>query len=126
MRLPTLLLVLAVASPADAVTIGVRQRVSQDPSGDFTVQYDSQAKLTDYWCAAGRFVSQTLGLPDRTRVYRQSPEPRKIGKGITFTLDATRSSGKTGITTFGGPQDGSMSAGGAETLCFGFDLEYAD
>ena len=83
----------------------------------------SQAQLTDYWCAAGRFVSRHLGMPNRTRVYRLSPEPRKIGKGISFTLDASRSSGSTGITTFGGPQDGSMSAGQADSFCYGFDFE---
>jgi len=116
MRTLTLLaaLAFALATPAHAFGPEPRLRVTQEPNGDFTVQYDSRARLTDYWCAAGNFVTNTLRMPDRTRVFRQSPPPRKAGQGIRFTLDASRSAGDTGITTFGGPQDGSMLAGGVD------------
>lgn len=128
MRLTPLLVALAIAfpaaSPVEASKVGLRLRVAQDAAtGDFTVKYDSQAAQTDYWCAAGRYVTRNLGLPDNTRIYRVSPPPRKAGKGITFSLDPARSSGQTGVTTFGGPQDGSMSAAFAFDFCFGFDLE---
>lgn len=123
MRLLTLLVALAIASPADASRVGQRLRVTPDAaSGDFTVKYDSQAGEVDYWCAAGRYATRTLRLPESTRVFRASPPPRKRGKGITFTLDAARSSGQSGVSTFGGPQDGSLSAGHAADFCFGFDF----
>jgi len=124
MRILSLLAVLALASPAMAFGTEPRLRIVRASNGDFAVGYQAQARLTDYWCAAGNFVTNTLGLPDRTRVYRLSPPPRKAGQGITFTLDASRSSGETGISTFGGPQDGSMSAGGAVAqFCYSFEIE---
>ena len=124
MRTLTLLAVLALATPAHAFGIEPSLRVTQQAASDFTVEYNSQARLTDYWCAAGNFVTNRMGLADRTRVFRMSPPPRKAGKGISFTLDPARSAGETGLTTFGGPQDGSMSAGGAVAqFCFNFDIE---
>jgi hypothetical protein len=110
MRALAFVLALA-ATPAVALFSGLQLRVSPGPDGDFTVHYASQARLTDYWCAAGLHVTQRLDLADSTRVYRLSPPPRKAGQGIAFTLDASRSAGETGLSTFGGPQDGSMAAG---------------
>ena len=133
MHLPTRLiapllapiLAAALALPAGAFITDVRLDISPGPGSDFTVEFDVRAKLTDYWCAAGNYVTNTMGLPDKTRVYRLSPPPRKQGQGIVFTLDPARSSGETGITTFGGPQDGSMSAGGAVAqFCYVFDEEF--
>lgn len=121
MRTLYILLALAIANPAHAF-LSDRLRVTQQSAEDFTVEYASTARLTDYWCGAGRFVTQTLGLSDRTRVYRLSPPPRKMGQGISFTLDAGRSAGVTGLTTFGGRQDGSMAAGTAVAqYCYSFD-----
>jgi hypothetical protein len=124
MRILTLLAALAIAGPALAFGFDLRFRVTQNSKADFTVEYKLNASTTDYWCGAGRFVKNTLHLPDRTRVYRLSPPPIKSGKGISFTLDPARSAGTTGITTFGGPQDGSMSAGGAvAAFCHAYDFE---
>ncbi len=124
MRIVSLLVALAIATPASAYAIGTRLQVSQNSNTDFTVEYKSVAKLTDYWCAAGLHVTRTLGMSDRTRVYRLSPPPRRAGQGISFTLDADRSAGDTGITTFGGPQDGSISAGVAVArYCYTFDID---
>lgn len=113
MRIAAVVTALALATPAFSDGFGARLKVTQNSATDFTVQYRSPAVLTDFWCAAGNYVTKSLGQPDRTRVYRMSPPPRGSGQGISFTLDASRSAGDTGITTFGGPQDGSMSAGGA-------------
>lgn len=121
MRILTLLAALALATPAAAFDTPFRMRVQQTSATDFTVLYNSQAEITDYWCAAGNFVTNTLGLSDRTRVFRASSHPPKAGQGISFSLDPARSVGKTGLTTFGGPQDGSFSAGGAYAqFCFEF------
>jgi len=114
---------LGLAAPVQAGFTLNPLRITQDSNTEFTVGYNSDARLTDYWCAAGRFVTLQLGLSDRTRVYRLSPPPRKQGQGISFTLDASRSAGTTGLSTLGGPQDGSMSAGGAvASFCFNFDI----
>ncbi|AZL59979.1 hypothetical protein EI545_14735 [Tabrizicola piscis] len=124
MRIVSLLVALAIATPAAAYVTGTRLQVTQNSNTDFTVEYRSIAKLTDYWCAAGLHVTRTLGMSDRTRVYRLSPPPRRAGQGISFTLDADRSAGETGITTFGGRQDGSMSAGVAVAqYCYTFDVD---
>ena len=123
MRVLTMILFFALAAPAQAFGPEPRLTVTPEPNGDFTVEYLSVARLTDYWCAAGNFVTNTMGLPDRTRVFRESPPPRKSGQGIRFTLDPSRSAGDTGISTFGGPQDGSMSAGGAVAqFCYTFEM----
>ncbi len=119
MRAQILLAALTLATPALAFLSPAGLTVTQTSPTDFTVNYNSKARLSDYWCAAGLYATQTLHLPDNTRVYRLSPPPRGAGQGISFTLDAARSAGVTGITTFGGPQDGSMSAGGnAAGLCY--------
>lgn len=114
-----------VATPAAALFPGQQLRVTPGPEGDFTVRYAAQARLTDYWCAAGLHVTQTLRLADSTRVYRLSPPPRKAGQGIAFTLEAARSAGETGLSSFGGPQDGSMAAGVAVAqFCHVFEPDF--
>lgn len=102
-----------LATPTLAGVLGTQLKVTPQGAADFTVAFRSGAETVDYWCAAGNFVTNTLAMPDRTRVYRASPTPRQAGQGIAFTLDPTRSVGETGVTTYGGPQDGSFSAGGA-------------
>jgi hypothetical protein len=116
MRILTLLAALTLATPSWASLD--RLSVKQDTSTDFTVAYKARAGDNNYWCAAGRYVTETLGLPPTTRVYRLSPPPRKAGKGITFTLDPAKSSGETGLNASSGGQDGSMPAGGVQsTYC---------
>lgn len=123
---PVLITALALAAtPVSALVPEIQLRVETRSDGDFTVRYASQARLTDYWCAAGSFVTRTLRLPDDTRVYRLSPAPRGAGKGIDFTLDAAKSAGETGLSTFGGRQDGSMSAGVAVAqFCHVFEPDF--
>jgi hypothetical protein len=111
MRPLVLLAALGLATPATAFVPQLQMRVDPGSDSDFTVRYAAPARLTDYWCAAGTYVTRTLRLPDNTRVYRLSPPPRGAGQGIAFTLDASRSAGETGLSTFGGKQDGGMSAG---------------
>ena len=112
MRALILAALLATATPALASYD--RLPITESGESDFTVGHRSGAGLNNMWCAAARHVTNTLGLPDRTRVYRLSLPPRRAGQGITFTLDAMRSSGDTGISTYGGAQDGSYSAGVAK------------
>lgn len=113
MRRAIALTTLFLAAPVMAGEFGTQLKIIPQSPTEFTVAYRSRAETVDYWCAAGNFVTNTLGLPDRTRVYRASPSPRKSGQGISFSLDPARSVGETGVLTYGGPQDGSFSAGGA-------------
>ena len=115
-------LALALAAPVDAFTLGNRMQVTALGGPDFAVAFTPRAEETDYWCAAGSYVTRQLGLDSRTRLYRASPEPRKRGQGISFTLDRARGTGSTGITTFGGQQDGGMSAGSAARYCLDFEI----
>ena len=116
-------LALAVAAPADAFILGNRMQVTTLGGADFAVAYTPRAEESDYWCAAGTYVTQRLGMDSRTRLYRQSPEPRKRNQGISFTLDKARSTGSTGITIYGGPQDGGISAGSAYQYCFDYEFD---
>jgi hypothetical protein len=118
-----LTLALALATPVQAFDLPYRMRVTALGGADFRVEFTSRAELTDYWCAAGDYVKQRLGMPSKTRIFRLTPEPRKRNQGIGFTLDKARSTGSTGITTFGGLQDGGMSAGSAYQYCFDFEID---
>lgn len=119
----TLIVTLGLAVPALAFDFPHRLRVTVLGGTDFRVEFTSGAELTEYWCAAGNHVKQRLGLSNKTRIYRLTGEPRKRGKGIDFTLDKARSVGSTGITTFGGEQDGGMSAGSAFQYCFDYEID---
>lgn len=110
-RIILVAVILSMGGPAAAFNLDNRLRVTSDGGTDFTVNYRLGARITDYWCAAGRYALRELGQPRKTRVYRLSPPPQRKGEGIRFTLDPARSSGSTGLSIFGGAQDGSISAG---------------
>lgn len=63
-----------------------------EPAGEsgFLVEFGDTRHKTDYLCAAADYVSRGLGMRPTTRIYRQSPAPRKSGQGITFTLDSAQ------------------------------------
>lgn len=124
MRYLVLAVAVAAATPAFAYFDASRLSVTAASNQDFTVEYENRARLTDYWCRAGRYIAVDLGLPRTTRIYRLSPEPRGPGEGISFTLDAARSTGSSGIATFGPSQDGGLSAGHASgAFCHDFDIK---
>lgn len=110
---PLLITLLALSTAIAAEARDLKLSVKTESEGDFTVVYRDMANLSDYWCAAGKHVTGTLDLPTRTRIYRQSPQPPAEVGGIRFTLDASRSSGGTGFPTWGGPNNGSLTAGWA-------------
>jgi hypothetical protein len=92
--------------------------VQGTPDGsEIRVLFEGGALDNAYWCAAADFVIDGLRLPTRTRLFRASPQPRKQGQGITFTLDPSRATANPGLTVFGSP-DGTVSAGHARrTFC---------
>ncbi|MFV0491769.1 MAG: hypothetical protein ACK5M4_08110 [Pseudorhodobacter sp.] len=72
----------------------------------------ARARETDYWCAAGDYVVRVMGLPNRTRIWRATPQPRRAGEGVLFTLDQAKKAEGAGLSQYGsGPRDGSISAG---------------
>lgn len=83
-------LVAAFAAPAFAFR--AMNGLAVEPAGDqaFLVDFGDTLHKTDYLCAAADYASRGLGMPSTTRIYRQSPTPRKSGQGITFTLDPAR------------------------------------
>lgn len=113
-----LALVASLAAPAQAFTARNGMRVTPVDAQSFVVHFPSPDAETQYLCAAGDFVIRGLGLPERTRIYRESPAPRKQGQGITFTLDAAQKTRMALFTSFGGNDDGGISAGVArDTYC---------
>ncbi|MGQ0564504.1 MAG: hypothetical protein ACT4OK_05465 [Gemmobacter sp.] len=122
-RILALVAALAIATSAQAFGLAQAMRVTPLGGPDFQVEFRPGAADTDYWCAAGHHVKQRLGMNNKTRIYRLTPEPRKRGQGIGFTLDKARSTGSTGITTYGGLQDGGMSAGSAYQFCADFEID---
>ena len=85
----------------------VAQQVSPT---EIAVPFDSGRLDTSYWCAAGDLAEQVMGLPGKTRLWRATPEPRRKGQGIVFTVDPDKRAENAGVFEFGsGPQDGSVS-----------------
>ena len=115
------LLLAALATPACAFRAINGLSVEQTGDRQFHVAYGSMRHKTDFLCAAADYVSRGLGLPGSTRLYRESPAPRKSGEGITFTLDPDR---KVPMKMFNwlwvDDNDGGISAVSARSsYCFG-------
>lgn len=83
---------LLAASAAPAVAFQAMNGLAVERTGDqaFHVAYGPMHHKTDFLCAAADYASRGLGLSGATRLYRESPAPRKAGEGITFTLDPAR------------------------------------
>lgn len=111
----SLVLVAALSSPAAAFRAVNGFQVEQTGPQQFQVMYYSSRHETGYLCAAGDFVSRGLGMPSKTRIFRESPAPRKAGEGITFTLDEAKKVPMKLFTSFGTKKgDGGISAGAAK------------
>lgn len=106
--LPALLLALPL--PAAAFTAKNGMTAAQVGPTEIAVPFASGRADTSYWCAAGDFAERAMGLPGKTRMWRATPQPRKAGLGIVFTLDPAKQAEGAGISDFGaGPDDGSVS-----------------
>lgn len=102
----------ALPLSAQGMTTQNGMQVQQTASSGIAVGYRSDARETDYWCAAGDYAARVLRLPNTTRLYLASPKPRGQGQGILFTLDPARRAEGAGISSFGsGPRDGGISVG---------------
>ncbi|MCA0271556.1 MAG: hypothetical protein LCH69_05745 [Proteobacteria bacterium] len=112
----SIVLVAALSSPASAFRAVNGYQVEQTGPQQFQVVYNSSRHETAYLCAAGDFVSRGLGMPSKTRIFRESPAPRKAGQGITFTLDEAKKVPMELFSSFGTKKgDGGISAGTAKS-----------
>jgi hypothetical protein len=117
MRLPVLAFAaLLAATPASAFLASNGLVVRASGAGDFTIPFrGGNGAATDFWCAAGEYVTRGLGLPGSTRVFRTSPPPRRSGEGVSFSLNAARAT-DPGIVLLGSPDRG-LTASHARQLC---------
>ncbi len=62
------------------------------PAGDgaFEVRWTGRSGAPNFWCAAGDYAMQSLGLPGNTRIYRYDAPGRRAGEGISFGLDPAK------------------------------------
>ncbi len=109
---------LALAAPAWSFVAVNGLIVQPDGEGTFNVPFMGLPGDTDFWCAAGDYVNNFLGMPGGTRIFRLSEPPRRRGQGIRFSLSPEGASAKSGLSIFSsdGPQ-GSVSAAMAFALC---------
>ncbi len=121
MRLfPALTVAALLATPAQAFVATYPFTVESTGPQEFTVAFATSRYEIGYWCAAGEFVTRELDLPNKTRIYRVTPIPRRVGEGIVFTLDPAAGLRENGLSIFGGDDDGSISAGQALAFCSDF------
>lgn len=106
------------AVPARAMLASNGMRVEPVGGVDFEVRFRAGESVQDYWCAAGDFAQRRLGARAVDRIFRVSPPPRRQGQGIVFSLSPDRSAGRTGMASFGGRDDGSLSVASAQGHCW--------
>jgi len=110
--------VLSAAAPASAYIATNGLLVQPEGNGTFNVPFRGLSGNTDFWCAAGDYVNNFLGMSGGTRIFRLSEPPRRSGEGIRFSLNPEGAATKTGLSIFSsdGPP-GSVSAAMALALC---------
>ena len=114
MRAITFLSLLILPLPAQAFIAQNGMDARRIGPTEIAVQFESWARETDYWRAAGDFAERRLNLSGKTRLWRATPRPREAGLGIVFTLDPAKKADGAGLSQFGkGPRDGSLSVGAA-------------
>lgn len=106
-----------LAAPASAY-IATNGLVVQPESGsNFNVPFRGKSADSDFWCAAGDYVSNFLRKPSNSRIFRLSEPPRRGGEGIRFSLSSEGAASRTGLAIFSSGPSGSVSAATAFALC---------
>jgi hypothetical protein len=113
---PIAALVALIAAPASAYTAANSLHVLPSGAASFSVPYGGDSAPAAFWCAAGDYVTQVLGKPAETPIYRTSPVPRHTGQGVDFSLDQAASTGNSGLFQFM-PDNGAVTAGLARNFC---------
>lgn len=102
------------AAPAHAF-ISDESYVVRGDTQRFIVEYEPGSAARQYWCAAGEFIDDYLGMLPTTPIYRISPRPLKRGEGMVFSLSPEGAIAETGVAVF--PPTDHLSAGFAASLC---------
>jgi hypothetical protein len=111
-----LTLTVATAAPAAAFTTLNHYFAKETGPGQFAVAWrGGLSGPSDFWCAAGDFVIRGMGLPASTRIWRVSPEPRRGGEPMLFSL-SPEGSEDTGLMILFG-EGNSVSAMGTRAFC---------
>ena len=117
MRLAVVLLLAVFAgSPAAAFLAQNGLLVRADGPDEFNVPYRGLAGPTDFWCAAGDYARNELGLPTAQRIYRVSEPPRGSGEGVRFSVRPEASARSTGLAVLGA-KAGGLTVGMARSFC---------
>lgn len=111
----TLAASIALALPAQAFFAQNGLTVRPLSGDQFEVRYRGLSGAPHFWCSAGDYVIQKLGLPAATRIYRVSPPPRRAGEGVIFSLSPEGAT-STGLVTLYGRRD-SLNAISARHYC---------
>lgn len=108
---------LVAATPASAY-IAVNNLVVQSEGGsNFVVPFRGKSADSEFWCAAGDYVSNFLRKPPNTRIFRLSEPPRRSGEPVRFSLSSEGAASRTGLAVFSSGPTGSISAATAFALC---------
>jgi hypothetical protein len=104
-----------LAAPATAFQADNGLLVQPSAADAFDVPYRGLSGADDFWCAAGDYVIRGLHLSPSTRIWRQSPPPRRSGQGIRFSLSPEGAAQSTGLAQL--TPGGSLTAAHAQSLC---------
>ncbi len=115
--IPAVLALGLTAVPASAWLSRNNLVVVPEGGGTFNIPYRGRSGDNEFWCAAGDYVQNALGLPGNTRIWRLSEPPRRQGEGIRFSLNPEGAASRTGLAVFGSGPAGSVLALTATGVC---------
>ncbi len=84
----------------------------------FEVNWSGRSGAPNFWCAAGDYAMQVLGLPGNARIYRYDAPGRRAGESIAFGLDPAKGQ-PTGLIRLQGGRG--VLAVHARQFCFSVD-----
>jgi hypothetical protein len=106
-----------IAAPASAFLSRNNLLVVPEGGDTFNIPFRGKSGDSEFWCAAGDYVQNFLGLPANTRIWRLSEPPRRRGEGIRFSLRPEGAASRTGLAVFGSGPTGSVLAITALGVC---------
>ena len=115
--IPTVLALGLTAAPASAFLSRNNLLVVPEGGNTFNIPYRGRSGDNEFWCAAGDYVQNFLGLPGSTRIWRLSEPPRRRGEGIRFSLSPEGAASRTGLALFSSGPPGSALALTALGVC---------
>jgi hypothetical protein len=115
--LPAALAFGLIAAPASAFLSRNNLLVVPEGRDTFNSPFRGKSGDSEFWCAAGDYVQNFLGLPANTRIWRLSEPPRRRGEGIRFSLRPEGAASRTGLAVFGSGPPGSVLAITALGVC---------